>query len=350
MNSQTNLLNLSPDEIKNIVTSLGEKPFRGMQIFKWLYRGISDIDEMTDVSKSLRQKLKESHHIGLLQEVTRKVSQDDHTIKYLYLLPDNNIIECVLMEYHHGMTICLSTQVGCNMNCSFCASTRGGKVRNLLPGEMVAQILSVNNDLVKKNKPKISNIVLMGSGEPLDNYDNTIKFLKLVHHPDGLNIGYRSITLSTCGLVPKIEKLANEDMPVNLAISLHAPNQAIRKKLMPVAAAYPIESVIDASKYYFERTGRRVTFEYALIDGINDSVEHAHQLKRLLKGFPCHINIIPLNEIKESGLKRSNPRAIDRFVDTLTKNGLNVTKRREMGLDIDGACGQLRASFHNNDL
>lgn len=342
---KTDLLNLKKEEIRGILAALNERPFHASQIFKWLYRGINDFDEMTDISKPLKSKLKESYYIGVLKTVERKISRDGLTRKYLFLLQDGNIIECVLMSYKHGMSVCLSTQVGCKMGCRFCASTKGGLIRNLSPGEMTAQVLAVNRDLAKVGKPPISNIVLMGSGEPLDNYDNTIKFLSLVHDPDALNLSYRNITLSTCGLVPQIQMLADEGMPVNLAVSLHAPNQAVRQKIMPGAYKYHIDDIISAAKTYFNKTGRRVTFEYALIRNINDGKDHANELAGLLKGFPCHVNIIPLNKVRESGLLRSNDDSIAEFMDILRKKGINATRRRELGLDIDGACGQLRASY-----
>jgi 23S rRNA (adenine2503-C2)-methyltransferase len=342
---RTDILELTLDELKSEMSALGEKPFRAGQIYKWLYKGAAHFEEMTDLSKTLIQKLNEHYTIGTLQQLKRLVSSDNHTIKYLYLLNDDNIIECVAMKYHHGVTLCLSTQVGCAMGCSFCASTTGGLIRSLTAGEMMDQVLSVNRDLAAHGKEQIGGLVLMGSGEPLDNYANTLKFIRQIHDPKGFNMGYRNITLSTCGLVPKMRALADEGLSINLAISLHAPNDAIRKNIMRIANAYSIEDVIDASRYYFEKTGRRITFEYALIKGINDQPEHAGELSTLLKGFPCHINLIPLNENEHSSQKRSNEDSIKRFAGILESAGMNVTRRREMGLDIQGACGQLKAAY-----
>jgi 23S rRNA (adenine2503-C2)-methyltransferase len=344
-NQKPDIFDLSLEELKNEITSLGEKPFRAEQIYKWLYKEAASFEEMTDLSRALIQKLDEHFAIGTLQQLKRLVSSDNCTIKYLYLLSDNNIIECVAMKYHHGVTLCLSTQVGCAMGCSFCASTTGGLIRSLTTGEMMAQVLSVNRDLASQGREQIGGLVLMGSGEPLDNYANTLKFIRQIHDPRGFNMGYRSITLSTCGLVPRMRALADEGININLAISLHAPNDAIRREIMKIANAYSIKDVIDASKYYFEKTGRRITFEYALIRGINDQPEHARELSALLKGFPCHINLIPLNENEHSSQKRSREDSIKRFESVLESAGMNATRRREMGLDIQGACGQLKAAY-----
>lgn len=249
------------------------------------------------------------------------------------------------MKYHYGYTMCLSTQVGCRMGCRFCESTKQGLIRNLEPGEMIAQILEANKDLDSPNERSIRNIVLMGSGEPLDNYDNTIKFLKLLHEPEGWNMSYRNMTLSTCGLVPAIRKLAGENIPLTLSISLHAPNDDIRKQLMPVASAYRVSEIIGAAKEYFEKTGRRVTFEYSLVRGINDSSENAAELAVKLKGFPCHVNVIPVNEIKDADFTRSQEEQIRKFIDVLKAKGIQVTRRRELGQDIQGACGQLKRGY-----
>jgi len=342
--NKIDILDLSLDELKSDMVSLGEKPFRGEQIFKWLYRGTS-FGDMTNLPKSLREKLESYFVIGTLQPLKRLISSDKHTIKYLYLLADNNIIECVVMKYYHGNTICLSTQVGCAMGCSFCASTTGGLIRQLTTGEMMAQVLEVNRDITKLGWKHVSNIVLMGSGEPLDNYENTLKFLYQVHDPKGYNMGWRNITLSTCGLVPKMRLLADEGLNINLAVSLHASNNRIRKKIMKIANVYSIEEIIEASRYFYEKTGRRVTFEYVLIGNINDKPEHALELSTLLKGFPSHVNLIPLNENKNSNYKRSKDSTVHKFMSVLKSAGINVTIRREMGLDIQGACGQLKAAF-----
>lgn len=343
--NKENLLNLSLEEIKAVVKSFDEKPFRAKQIFKWLYKGASNFEDMTDIPKALKEKLSARYYIGGVKIIKKLTSQYDDTRKYLFLLPDRNIIEGVIMKYHYGYTMCLSTQVGCRMGCRFCESTRQGLIRNLEPGEMLAQVLQANKDLGPANKRWIRNIVLMGSGEPLDNYDNTIKFLKLLHDSEGWNMSYRNMTLSTCGLVPGIRKLAEENIPLTLSISLHAPNDNIRKMLMPVASAYGVSEIIDAAKEYFEKTGRRVTFEYSLVEGINDSLENAAELAERLKGFPCHVNVIPINEIEGGDFTRSDEEQICKFIDTLKARGLQVTRRRELGQDIQGACGQLKRGY-----
>jgi len=342
---EMDLLNATAEELEAILSDLGEKAFRARQIFQWMHRGVKDFDQMTDLPKELREKLKSRYRISSVKIIQKLSSKDGQTTKYLFLLPDDNIIECVAMKYKYGNTLCLSTQVGCRMGCSFCASTKEGLVRNLKPGEMLAQVLQVNSELASEKERAIKNIVLMGSGEPLDNYDNTIKFLRLVNHPLGLHISARNITLSTCGLVPGMMKLAHEGLPITLAISLHAPNDELRKRIMPVGGAYSIQQVIEASKYYFHRTGRRVTFEYALIEEVNDKREHAEELARLLKGFPCHVNVIPVNEIEETDYKRSSEERIGRFISILSSAGIAVTRRRELGQDIKGACGQLKRGY-----
>lgn len=348
---KSDILDRSLDELKTEIVSLGERSFRADQIYKWLYKGAASFAEMTDLPKHLMQKLDDHYSIGTMEQVQRLVSSDNHTIKYLYLMSDDNIIECVAMKYHHGTTLCLSTQVGCAMGCSFCASTTEGLTRNLTSGEMMAQVLSVNRDLSSRGMGQISGIVLMGSGEPLDNYKETLKFLRQIHDPKGLNMGYRNITLSTCGLVPRMYELADEGLSINLAVSLHAPNDAVRREIMKIARVYSIKEILDAAGYYFEKTGRRVTFEYALIKGVNDQPDHARELAALLKGkTPYHINLIPLNENKHSSQRRSNEEAIDNFMSILEAAGMNVTRRREMGLDIQGACGQLKASYIKNTI
>lgn len=339
------ILDKSLEELKTELILFGEKKYRAEQIYQRLYQGASSFSEMTNLPKVLRQKLDEHYAIGTLQQLKRLISKDKHTIKYLYLLNDNNIIECVVMKYLHGNTLCLSTQVGCAMGCSFCASNTGGLIRQLTAGEMMAQVIQVNRDIAELKWEPVSGAVLMGSGEPLDNYDNTMKFLHQIHNPKGYNMGWRNITISTCGLVPKMRLLADEGIAINLAVSLHAPNDKIRKNIMKIANAYSIDEVVEASKYYFEKTGRRVTFEYALINDVNDRLEHASELARLLKGFPNHVNLIPLNENKHSDYKRSEDTIINKFASTLKSYGINVTIRREMGLDIQGACGQLKTAY-----
>ena len=345
------ILDCNLEELKSDMIDIGEKAFRGEQITRWLAKGVNSFAEMTNLSLALIEKLEERYTIGTLHQLKRLISNDKHTIKYLFLLHDNNIIECVVMKYNHGNTICLSTQVGCAMGCSFCASATGGLVRNLTAGEMMAQVLAVNKDIVELGwsegtlSPPIGGIVLMGSGEPLDNYENTLGFLHQVHEPKGFNLGYRNITLSTCGLVPKILKLADEGLSINLAISLHAANDETRSKIMKIAKVYSVNDIVNASRTYFKKTGRRITFEYALIKGVNDSPSQARELAALLKGFPCHVNLIPLNENSHSSQKRSNEQAIELFTSILKSAGINVTRRREMGQDIQGACGQLKIDY-----
>lgn len=348
-NHKIDILDRNLEELKSDMINIGEKAFRGEQIIQWLAKGVNSFAEMTNLSKALIEKLEERYTIGTLHQLKRLISNDKHTIKYLFLLHDNNIIECVVMKYNHGNTICLSTQVGCAMGCSFCASATGGLVRNLTAGEMMAQVLAVNNDIMElgwtEGSPAIGSIVLMGSGEPLDNYDNTLRFLHQIHEPKGFNMGYRNITLSTCGLVPKIHALADEGLSINLAISLHAADDETRKKIMKVAKVYSVNDIVNASRRYFEKTGRRVTFEYALIKAVNDAPSQAQELTAILKGFPCHVNLIPLNENSHSSQKRSNEEAIKLFTSILKSAGINVTCRREMGQDIQGACGQLKIDY-----
>ncbi len=332
-----NLKDLTFEELNTFLTELGEKSFHAKQIYSWLHKGVTTFDEMTDISKELRAKLSEKSYISHPKVLEKFVSKDG-TIKILWELSDNETIESVIMNYKHGNSICISTQVGCMMGCKFCASTIGGKVRNLTPGEILDEIIFAE----KYTGKKISNIVLMGIGEPLDNYDNVIKFLKNVGDPRGINIGYRHISLSTCGIVPGINKLALEGFPITLSISLHASDDETRNSIMPVNKAYNINELITACKSYIEKTGRRISFEYAMIAGVNDSPEIAEKLARLLKGMLCHVNLIPVNDVKESNLLRSSEKAIYKFKDMLTKRGLNVTVRRELGSDISASCGQLR--------
>lgn len=335
------LRNLSLDEVKEYLESIGEKSFRGKQIFKWIHRGVEDIDEMTDLSKPLREKLKNDVYICNMDIVGVKESKEDGTRKYLMRLVDSNIIECVFMKYKHGNSICISTQAGCRMGCTFCASTIGGKNRDLTAGEMLGQILKVEKDTGES----ISNIVLMGTGEPFDNYDNVLKFLRLVNSKDGINIGMRHITISTCGLVLEIKRFADENIQVNLAISLHSPNNKLRCDIMPIARKYNLDELMDACKYYVDKTNRRITFEYSLIDGINDLKENALELCNLLKGILCHVNLIPINVVKERDYKKSRKERVASFKEILESRGINATVRRELGSDIDAACGQLRRQY-----
>lgn len=333
--------NLYIDEIEKIIVEMGEKKFRGRQIFKWIHRGVESFDEMTDLSNKLREKLKIEGYINNAEIKAKLSSKKDETIKYLLALRDENIIECVIMKYDYGNTICISTQAGCNMGCSFCASAIGGKNRDLTPGEMLGQVLKAQRD----SDRKISNIVLMGTGEPFDNYENVIKFINIVNHPEGINIGMRHITLSTCGLVPEMRRFADLNLQATLAVSLHAPNDDIRRSIMPIAKKYSIEELIDACKYYVDRTRRRITFEYALIDGVNDSYENAVELSERLKGLICHVNLIPVNRVDERSYNKSTGDKINRFRATLLSKGIETTIRRELGSDINAACGQLRRSY-----
>lgn len=340
------LLSLTIKEIEDLMEKVGDKRYRGKQIFQWVNKGIKDFDKMSNIPKTLRETLQGISYITRISIEKSWISKIDGTIKYLFRLEDDNIIEAVAMEYKHGITLCISSQVGCGMGCNFCASTIGGLVRNLRAGEMVDQILLIQEDL----NIKISNIVLMGSGEPLHNYEQVINFLKIVNNENGLNIGNRHITLSTCGLVPEIRRLADVQLPINLAISLHAPNDIIRKNIMPIAKKYSIEELMVACKYYLEKNNRRITFEYALIKGVNDTDLHAKELSGVLKGLLCHVNLIPINEVKERDYKKSNKDKIERFQSILKKNGIETTIRREMGADINAACGQLRNNYLNKRI
>ncbi len=329
------------EEIEKLFNDWGLEKYRAKQVFKWLYRSVKDFDEMTNLSNALKNTLKEKCLISFPEILEKQESSTDGTVKYLLKLIDGNIIESVLMKYKHGNTICISTQAGCKMGCKFCASTIGGLVRNLTPGEILDQVLFIQKDFGER----ISNIVIMGIGEPFDNYDNVIKFLRNVNHKEGVNIGYRHISVSTCGLVPEILKLADEGMPVTLSISLHAPNDTIREKIMPVNKRYPISALIDACKVYIKKTGRRITFEYALIMGINDSVENSAQLSSKIRHMLCHVNLIPVNEVGETPLRRATENQIKLFKNRLEQDGVTVTVRRELGSDIDAACGQLRRRY-----
>jgi len=336
-----NLKNMTLEEMEEFFVNIGESRYRAKQIYKWIYgKKITDFDKMTDISKNLRSKLKEIAYISQLKVEARRVSEIDNTVKYLFLLEDKNIIEGVAIKYRFGNTACVSTQVGCNMRCSFCASAIGGKVRDLKASEMVDQVMSIDSDY-----GKISNIVLMGSGEPFDNYDEVMKFIKIVNNPYGLGIGSRHITISTCGIIPKIYQFADEKLQVNLSISLHAPNDELRTQLMPINKAYPLEELMKACKYYIEKTRRRITFEYSLIEGVNDKKEHAYQLVDLLQGMLCHVNLIPINYVKEIGFKKAANEKVMMFKKIIENAGISCTVRRELGSDIEAACGQLRRKY-----
>lgn len=312
--------------------------FRAKQIFSWLMKGVGDFFEMTNISVKQREALSEGCYIALPKIHQKFVSQIDGTVKYLFELYDGERIESVFMRYKHGNTICISTQAGCRMGCTFCASTLAGLSRHLTPSEMLGQLLAAQNDTGER----ISNIVMMGIGEPLDNYDNSIKFLRLVNCPDGINIGYRHISLSTCGVVPGIYKLAQENMPITLSVSLHAPTQEYRESIMPVARKWDINELIKACRDYIKVTGRRISFEYTMIDSVNDSEECARTLAGLLSGMLCHVNLIPLNDVKERSFKKSNAKSIQNFAAILEKSGITATVRRRLGSDINASCGQLR--------
>lgn len=338
------ILNLSYEELEELLVKLGEKKYRAKQITGWLFKGVKDFDSMTDLSKKLRDMLDEIAYIGELKIQDKHVSRDG-TIKYLFKLEDNNLIESVLMEYKYGFTACISSQVGCKMGCKFCASSELGFVRNLTAGEMLDQILSIQKD----SNNRIGNVVIMGIGEPLDNYENLMKFLRQANLPEGLNISYRRITISTCGLVPGILRLADEGMPVNLSVSLHAPDDAKREKIMPVNKAYSIDKIISACNIYTEKTKRRITFEYAMIKDFNDSEQDAVSLAGKIKNMLSHVNLIPLNYIEGSEFKPSDRKRIEKFKKILENNGIPVTIRRELGDDINAACGQLRRSVINRN-
>ena len=337
------LLGMDGGELSAFVTeTLGESKFRAKQIREWLNRGAS-IDEMTNLSAALRSRLRAIAVANPVTIVESYRSKLDDTEKFLYALPDGNLIEGVVMRYHHGDTLCVSTQVGCRMGCAFCASTLEGRVRNLTPGEILGQVAAANRHIQGEDpERRVHNIVLMGSGEPLDNYDNVVKFLKLVNDPAGLNISLRNVSLSTCGLVPQMLDFAEEGLPVTLSLSLHAPNDEIRKKLMPVANAWSIDQVIAACKNYVEKTGRRVIFEYALVKDVNSDTRCADELARRLRGLQCHVNLIPLNDVKERHLSAPARQTVEAFQRRLALKNISATVRREMGADIEGACGQLR--------
>ena len=333
-------------EMTEVIGEFGEKPFRARQLFEWVHKKrVSSFDEMSNLSKALRERLSEQYIVDPLRVLKKQESADGSTKKYLFELPDGETIESVWMRYRHGDSICVSSQVGCRMGCTFCASTLQGRVRDLTPGEMLSQIYDI-----ERNVSHISSIIIMGMGEPLDNYDNVIRFIRLLTDENGRNLSARSITLSTCGIPDGIRRLADEELPITLALSLHAPNDRLRQTIMPIAKKYPLDEVLVACGYFFKKTGRRVTFEYSLMRGVNDSDAASGELsdlcRRLQKnGMPVHVNLIPLNEVKERKLTRSSGDNIQSFKKTLEKNGINVTIRREMGHEIDAACGQLRRAY-----
>ena len=344
----TELTGMHPDELAAWCREQGWPAFRGKQLFTWIHRGV-DFEGMTNLPGDMRQRLKENAIAQPVRIMEERRSALDGTVKFLFSLPDGNCVEGVLMRYHHGHTLCVSTQVGCRMGCTFCASTLNGCVRNLTAGEMLGEVLSANRYLAEHapadtppEERRVHNIVLMGSGEPLDNYDQVMRFLRLLREPEGVCVSLRGVSLSTCGLVPRMYDLAEEGLPVTLCVSLHAPNDDIRRQTMPIARVYSIEQILSACRNYVDKTGRRVIFEYALVDGLNCEPAHAAELAGRLRGLQCHVNLIPLNAVKERGLRGVTERQVQAFLQTLTDHHISATRRREMGDDIEGACGQLR--------
>lgn len=340
------------EEVEAYLVSIGEKRFRAKQLYQWMHvHGAASWEDMTNLPKNLREKLARDCDLISLRQIECQISALDGTRKYLFALEDGNMVESVLMRYHHGNSVCISSQVGCKMGCRFCASTIDGWLRNLTPSEMLDQIYRIGADTGER----VSNVVVMGTGEPMDNFDNIITFIRLLTDENGLNISQRNVTVSTCGIVPGIRQLADLNLSITLAISLHAPTQKIRETMMPIAQKYSLDELMDACRYYYKITGRRITFEYALARGVNDSPEDARELAHLLHGLSCHVNLIPVNPIKERDYRETGHKAVEAFRGLLEKYGINVTIRREMGRDIDGACGQLRrrrmhdAVFSNDD-
>jgi 23S rRNA (adenine2503-C2)-methyltransferase len=341
----TDILGLYPDELLEFITGLGEKKYRGRQIFEWLHvHKAASFSDMTNLPKSLRDRLSAEAFISDPSIIECQVSSIDGTRKYLLSMRDGNMVEAVFMRYHHGNSVCVSSQVGCRMGCRFCASTIGGLVRNLSASEILSEVYSIERDTGER----VSNVVIMGTGEPLDNYDNVIRFIKLLSEPEGSNMSQRNITLSTCGLVDRIKDLSKEDLKITLAVSLHAPSQEKRLSLMPIAGKYDYSDVIKAAGEYAKITGRRVTFEYSLVADENDSYEDAKLLSDQIKNILCHVNLIPVNPVRETGFHEPDRMRVERFRTKLEKYGINVTIRRELGRDIDGACGQLRRRYMRN--
>ncbi len=330
------------EEVQLALAGMGEKPFRAKQLYQWMHEKLATgFEEMTNLPGSLRDRLAERFTYTSLDMVERMVSELDGTEKYLFRLSDGNVIESVLMRYHHGNSVCISSQAGCRMGCRFCASTLGGLTRNLLPSEMLGQIYQIQ----RLSGERVSNLVVMGTGEPLDNYENLLRFLRLLTDEHGLHISQRNVTVSTCGIVENIRRLADEKMQITLALSLHASSQEKRKELMPIAYKYELKDVLDACRYYFAQTGRRITFEYSLVAGVNDTAKDAAELGALISGINCHVNLIPVNPIKERSYSQPDRSAVEAFKNKLEKYRINVTIRREMGRDIGGACGQFRKSY-----
>ena len=332
------ILSMLPEEIETELENLGEPKYRALQVFTWLHRGVRDFEEMSNLSKPLRQKLRENYSLYRPRVLKKQVSQIDGTIKYLWELADGNAVETVVMQYKHGNTVCVSSQVGCRQGCAFCASTIGGRVRSLEPSEILDEVLFSQLD----SGLPISNIVLMGIGEPLDNFDNVMRFLELVNHPKGMNIGMRHISLSTCGLIERFEDLADRDLQLTLSVSLHAPDDETRSRIMPANRGRGVEKLMDACRRYYERTGRRISFEYAMIDGVNDTEYHARLLAKEARSLAAHVNLIPLNHVEERQFKPSTSGHMKAFIKILEDAGVNVTVRRRLGSDVDASCGQLR--------
>lgn len=338
------ILSMLPKEIERDFISMGEQKFRAGQVFQWLSRGVRDFEDMTNISKPLREKLKENYELYRPKVLSKQVSKLDGTIKYLWELKDGNAVETVVMSYKHGNTVCISTQVGCRQGCAFCASTIGGLVRCLEPGEMLDEVMFSQIDSGKE----ISNIVLMGIGEPLDNFDNVMRFLQLVNQPKGMNIGMRHISLSTCGLTERFEELAERDLQLTLSVSLHAPDDETRSKIMPANRGRGVEQLIECCRKYYEKTGRRISFEYAMIDGVNDTEYHAKLLAKHARYVSAHVNLIPLNHVEERQFQPSTPEHMKAFIKILEDAGVNVTVRRKLGGDVDASCGQLRRKMQKS--
>ena len=339
---KVDIKSLSLTQLQEEMAALGEKPFRAVQLYQWMHQKLArDYDSMTNLPGALREKLAERYAFTCLRQVQMQESRIDGTRKFLFALEDGHVVESVWMRYKHGNSVCISSQVGCRMGCRFCASTLGGLVRNLRPGEMLDQIYAIS----LLTGERVSNVVVMGTGEPLDNYDSLLQFLTMLADENGLHISARNITVSTCGLVPQMKRLAEEKLQITLALSLHGATDEKRRELMPIANKYSIAELMEACEYYFARTGRRITFEYSLVGGVNDTQEDARLLSRLARPLHCHVNLIPVNPIREREYVQSDMRQIQAFKNLLEKNKINVTIRREMGRDIDGACGQLRRSY-----
>lgn len=338
------VLSMLPQEIEGELAALGEPKYRAKQIFDWLSRGVRDFDEMTNLPKALKEKLKAEYTLYRPKVLSKQVSKLDGTIKYLWELYDGNAVETVVMSYKHGNTVCVSSQVGCRQGCAFCASTIGGLVRCLEPSEILDEVLFSQLD---SGKP-ISNIVLMGIGEPLDNFDNVMRFLELVNHPDGMNIGMRHISLSTCGITERFDELAEKNLQITLSVSLHAPDDETRSRLMPANRGRGVEQLMDSCRRYYQKTGRRISFEYAMIDGVNDTEKHAHLLAQRAKSVGAHVNLIPLNHVEERQFRPSTAGHMKAFIKILEDAGVNVTVRRKLGGDVDASCGQLRRKMQKN--